>query len=180
MEQESKEILRNKKRLENLYREHSVYDTARILKVGINTVGRWLDRHKIERYGKPMLLGRGGVKRRELRFISKGYWYIKKPEWNKEKREHRVVVEEFLGRKLTKEETVHHIDGDKLNNKIENLHILNNAEHRKIEHELKQIGYILFKMGIIKFVDGHYVLDKEFQKLNKEEDNQNGKDIQKR
>lgn len=37
--------------------------------------------------------------------------------------EHRLVMAEYLDRPLTKSETVHHIDGDTTNNKIENLQL---------------------------------------------------------
>lgn len=40
--------------------------------------------------------------------------------------EHRYVMEQYLGRPLEKNETVHHIDGDRTNNKIENLQLRNN------------------------------------------------------
>jgi hypothetical protein len=43
--------------------------------------------------------------------------------------EHRIVMEEYLGRKLTSLEIVHHIDQDKLNNHINNLWLCNNSEH---------------------------------------------------
>ncbi len=39
----------------------------------------------------------------------------------KTKQVHRIVMEEHLGRKLRKEEVVHHIDGNKSNNDINNL-----------------------------------------------------------
>ncbi len=48
-------------------------------------------------------------------------------------REHRYVVEQHLGRKLERWEHVHHIDGDHLNNSIENLEVLTNAEHQRKE-----------------------------------------------
>ncbi len=37
--------------------------------------------------------------------------------------EHRLVMAEYLGRPLLPHETVHHIDGDRLNNVIENLQL---------------------------------------------------------
>jgi len=47
-------------------------------------------------------------------------------------REHRKIMENFLGRKLSKKEIVHHKDGDKTNNAFENLQILNKSEHCKL------------------------------------------------
>lgn len=47
---------------------------------------------------------------------------------------HRLVMEKHLGRHLTKEEVVHHIDGDKSNNNLENLSLYpNHAQHIKEE-----------------------------------------------
>lgn len=54
----------------------------------------------------------------------------------KQVREHRWIMEQYLGRKLESWEHVHHIDGNHLNNAIENLAVLSNAEHQK--EELKQ------------------------------------------
>ena len=50
-------------------------------------------------------------------------------------REHRVLMENVIGRYLTKDEVVHHRDGDGLNNDINNLEIMTKAEHRR--HHLK-------------------------------------------
>jgi len=46
---------------------------------------------------------------------------------------HRLVMEKHLGRELLPEENIHHIDGNKSNNKIKNLMIMSNSEHRKLE-----------------------------------------------
>ena len=54
---------------------------------------------------------------------------------NNRQYEHREVMEKHLERKLTSREVVHHIDGDKLNNDIDNLVITNRADHMDIHRE---------------------------------------------
>jgi HNH endonuclease len=46
--------------------------------------------------------------------------------------EHRLVMEQHLGRKLTSNEVVHHKDGDKFNNSLDNLEVMSRAEHSRM------------------------------------------------
>lgn len=53
--------------------------------------------------------------------------------------EHRYVMSEYLGRPLLASEDVHHKDGDKTNNSIENLQILSRSEHTKHHNKSRNI-----------------------------------------
>lgn len=54
--------------------------------------------------------------------------------------EHRYIMEQQLGRKLSTAEEVHHINEDKLDNRVENLVVLSKAEHTRIHHLNKKKG----------------------------------------
>lgn len=91
---------------------------------------------------KGLLVGEENPAWRGGRTITHGYILILKPKHpfrNKKGYvfEHRLVMEEFLGRELSLEEVVHHINGNISDNRIENIMLFaNQSEHLK--HHRKQ------------------------------------------
>jgi len=66
-------------------------------------------------------------------------------------REHILVMENFLERSLKKGEVVHHIDGDKLNNNIENLDLCTVVEHNNCHAKSEEIVFELYKKGVVGY-----------------------------
>ena len=65
--------------------------------------------------------------------IEQGYVTVSSRTINKNrKREHQIVMENFIGRELNENEVVHHIDGNKLNNNINNLALMDKSAHTRL------------------------------------------------
>ncbi len=75
----------------------------------------------------------------------------------KYKKEHILIYEKFSGEELKTQagnmgQQIHHIDGDKLNNNIENLVFCENTrEHRNFHCQLEEIALQLVRENIIIF-----------------------------
>ena len=68
--------------------------------------------------------GKGWLDKRGYRWVS-----VFENGRRRHRREHRVIVEKSIGRKLEPWEVVHHIDGNPSNNAIENLQVVEFGEH---------------------------------------------------
>ena len=78
-------------------------------------------------------------KRHKPYYTKEGYKQIYKPN-SPEARdngyapEHRIVASKKIGRQLRDNEVVHRRDGNKLNNRPNNLQIMSRSEHWKTHH----------------------------------------------
>ena len=98
----------------------AIYHKASRLKIAKSAMAAANNRSK-ELIGPKNPMWKGGT------FIHEGYRNI----WvnGKYRKEHDLVMENRIGRGLTKYEVVHHINGNKLDNRIENLKLMTKSTH---------------------------------------------------
>lgn len=67
-----------------------------------------------------------------------GYWRITTPDGER-KLAHRDIMERHIGRILLPSEHVHHKNGNKLDNRLDNLEILTIVDHQHEHHKWRYI-----------------------------------------
>jgi len=92
--------------------------------------------------------------------VSHGYWYVRVPPEERhlsngdtEMAEHRLVLAQQLGRPLLREETVHHLNGDRLDNRPENLELWSSMQPAGQRIEDK----IAFAVQILRLYEPRYL-----------------------
>jgi hypothetical protein len=115
---------------------------AKIYKIAQRTLYNWMNKFNIKRRtfsdykGKTSYQWKGGIRKRDdgyiLKWIPTNSLYAPMKADKKYILQHRYVMAKHLGRLLDDNEIVHHIDGNKKNNKIQNLKLMTRGEHIKL------------------------------------------------
>lgn len=116
-------------------KNHSLTQIAEIIGTSRHRLIEYLRSNGIDYHGKTQRAGDCNSNWRGGKRIEDGYVYVYSPNHpnatiHKYVLEHRLVMEQHLGRYLDPREVVHHKDGDKKNNSIENLELFSqNSAH---------------------------------------------------
>jgi len=105
------------------FERHSCHINDVINFCSVECYGKWVSENKT---GKDAFRWKGGIYKPYDKYIS-----IRQTDGTY-KQEHRIVMENHLGRKIVSEEIVHHIDGNGKNNDIDNLQLMDRPEHGRI------------------------------------------------
>lgn len=134
--EEFKDYLNN----EYVWKLRSINSIAKELNVSHVIIAKYLNQYSIPIRSKseqeaiqPSATYKGGIQHSHSGYLAVSIGY------GKNKYYHRVIVEQYIGRKLQSDEMVHHIDCNKNNNDIHNLVVLSKSDHTKV-HSLIRKG----------------------------------------
>lgn len=149
---------RNKNWLKSKYQKEklSMHNIANLCGVTHSCVLRWMIKYSIPRR-VPTNKGDENGNYKDGTKLHSGYKLIKtknhpQAQANGYMREHRLIMEKHLNRYLTANEHIHHKDGNKLNNNINNLELMTNTEHKHYEQSLQ-----LFAKKILFSDDNQFI-----------------------
>ncbi len=136
--QRNKDFFISKNELIKLYSVMTKYQIAKKFNMSTNLVSKWLRKYNIKnnkRIGKNNPHWKGGImfdKERKLIYTPNhpNPDFLKKYVY-----EYRLIAEKHLGRYLKSGEVIHHINGNSLDNRIENLYVCTQSVHVKIHHK---------------------------------------------
>jgi len=137
---------------EYIIKNGSLNKIAKLIGQDRKTIHRWLIKYNIPRHpigdhnkGKYSVHWKGGK--------TKSNGYIFRVRNGKYYPEHRIVAATILKRGLKKDEVIHHIDKNRINNKPENLYVFPSQKEHKAYHQALKYGYAntpILKSNLIK------------------------------